>query len=288
MALLRDGARRAEAASGSGGAGRGGALGEAVFGGVLRTVVRCGRCGAESARSQPFLDLPVPVPAEAGPAPAPLEALLEAALAPEALGDPYRCERCEALVPATRLTAVEAAPAHLLVTLLRFAYDPAAGERAKLLTPVALPERLRLPGAGGAAYALYAAVLHSGRSAAHGHYYAACRDSGEPGGAWALLNDSAAAASSFPALQGIPARLLADTAYILFYAREDPPAPAAPRLPLPPRLAALVAADSAALHSEAAARRRALPGARHPAFPPGPGPGPGAGPGGGPGPRAIF
>jgi len=72
--------------------------------------------------------------------------LLSASLSPERLaGDnSYFCSPCHSLRDAVKTQVVTSPPSHLLLTILRFKYDRALGQRVKLLTWVDTPQELRL------------------------------------------------------------------------------------------------------------------------------------------------
>ncbi len=98
--------------------------------------VTCAECGAESTRSEPFVDIGVPVPADAGsPAaplpPVPLASLLDAVWAPEDLAgaNQFQCGACARLVDARRSARITTLPRILPLTLLRFQFDAAVRGR---------------------------------------------------------------------------------------------------------------------------------------------------------------
>ena len=107
--------------------------------------------------------------------------LLQDYFEPEGLtGDnQYWCEGCGGLQDAQQSLTVEAAPACLLLTLLRFKYDPGLGGRLKVTTALDYPARLELPvrgEQGGVGYSLQAVVIHSGEGGDSGHYYTWARE----------------------------------------------------------------------------------------------------------------
>ena len=107
--------------------------------------------------------------------------LLQHYFEPEGLtGDnQYWCEGCGGLQDAQQSLTVEAAPACLLLTLLRFKYDPGLGGRLKVTTALDYPARLELPVRGeqsGVGYSLQAVVIHSREGGDSGHYYTWARE----------------------------------------------------------------------------------------------------------------
>eukprot|EP01105_Mastigella_eilhardi_P014742 TRINITY_DN3358_c0_g1_i2.p1 TRINITY_DN3358_c0_g1~~TRINITY_DN3358_c0_g1_i2.p1 ORF type:complete len:1000 (-),score=216.36 TRINITY_DN3358_c0_g1_i2:25-2976(-) len=266
-----------------------------VFGGRLVSVVTCRECGTTSARAEPFADLAVPLSDCAQPNTTTagtsavvntrheLRALVERLFGEEQLAgdDKYSCEHCGKLTDATKATYLDAAhvPSHLVVTLSRFRYDAARKASIKLLDDVALAPRqcftLPLccdPGTDAAKtvplnnckreveYALYAAVMHSGPSAEHGHYYAVVRSVCEAtqedggGGMWYSLNDGSATAATFCSIVDVHRSFGTDVPYMLFFVRV-PQATAAP-VPLragSPALEAALAEVPAPLRAEVVA-----------------------------------
>lgn len=194
-----------------------------VFGGSLRSCVRCSQCGLESARQEPFLDISLEVSASGG-----VLRALERFTASEVLDGPnaYRCARCARPGRALKSLRVDAAPRVLALALKRFEY--ARGGR-KIARHVDYPVELDLGPflartarggqAGGGAgdgrprgsllYDLYAVLVHQGQSVHSGHYYACVK---APSGTWNLADDVSVAPVS-------ERSVLAQRAYILFYIR---------------------------------------------------------------------
>ncbi|NXV81408.1 UBP38 hydrolase, partial [Atlantisia rogersi] len=222
-------------------------------------------------------------------------------LAPEILsGDnKYYCEKCGSLQNAEKTMQVIEEPEYLILTLLRFAYDPKCHVRRKILDDVSLPLNLKLPvkrakrpassldvvsggcsvgnevsengenlpkkrkpsGAGEGdcpqfePYALNSVVMHSGVTSESGHYYSYARHvtgSGPSGPCpescslvppqeellaegsptavekgtdesadWFLFNDTRVTYASFQSVQKITSRFPKDTAYVLFYKKQN-------------------------------------------------------------------
>uniref|UniRef100_A0A493T2Q1 Ubiquitin carboxyl-terminal hydrolase n=1 Tax=Anas platyrhynchos platyrhynchos TaxID=8840 RepID=A0A493T2Q1_ANAPP len=159
--------------------------------------------------------------------------LLNYFLAPEILsGDnKYYCEKCASLQNAEKTMQIIEEPEYLILTLLRFSYDPKCHIRRKILDNVSLPLVLELP---LVPYTLSSVVVHSGVSSESGHYYSYARNvtgSGPSGlqneldaemsKEWFLFNDSRVTFTSFQSVQKITSRFPKDTAYVLFYKKQN-------------------------------------------------------------------
>ncbi|XP_074761126.1 ubiquitin carboxyl-terminal hydrolase 38 isoform X4 [Athene noctua] len=180
--------------------------------------------------------------------------LLNYFLAPEILsGDnKYYCEKCASLQNAEKTMQIIEEPEYLILTLLRFSYDPKCHIRRKILDNVSLPLVLELPPSGAdevtcpqlVPYVLSSVVVHSGVSSESGHYYSYARNvtgSGPSGlchpstalslvspqdkllteEKWFLFNDSRVTFTSFQSVQKITSRFPKDTAYVLFYKKQN-------------------------------------------------------------------
>ncbi|XP_062429910.1 ubiquitin carboxyl-terminal hydrolase 38 isoform X1 [Rhea pennata] len=229
--------------------------------------------------------------------------LLNYFLAPEILSgeNKYYCEKCASLQNAEKTMQIIEEPEYLILTLLRFSYDPKCHIRRKILDNVSLPLVLELPVkratsplavvSGGwsvdveisdigenlakklkpsgadevtcpqlVPYVLSSVVVHSGVSSESGHYYSYARNvtgSGPSGlchqskalslvssqnnllaeessctvleneldsempKEWFLFNDSRVTFTSFQSVQKITSRFPKDTAYVLFYKKQN-------------------------------------------------------------------
>ncbi|NXS96250.1 UBP38 hydrolase, partial [Jacana jacana] len=229
--------------------------------------------------------------------------LLNYFLAPEILsGDnKYYCEKCASLQNAEKTMQIIEEPEYLILTLLRFSYDPKCHIRRKILDNVSLPLVLELPVkratsplavvSGGwsvgveisdigenlakklkpsgadevtcpqsVPYMLSSVVVHSGVSSESGHYYSYARNVTGSGPSrlchqstalslvspqdkllteettctvveneldtempreWFLFNDSRVTFTSFQSVQKITSRFPKDTAYVLFYKKQN-------------------------------------------------------------------
>ena len=158
-----------------------------------------------------------------------LEEALGSFTAEEALDgrNRYACPACDLKVRAVKRLTLEDTPQVLALQLKRF--DPCL-LGGKMDRVVAYPKVLNAgsftSGGSGATYHLYAVLVHTGPSAAAGHYFCYARS---PAGGWLKLDDATVLRASERAA-------LSQRAYILFYERR--PGPARPR-PGPSRPALL-------------------------------------------------
>ena len=238
-----------------------------VFGGSVRSAVRCRRCSGVSATHESFLTLPLEV---AGRGIGSLEDAFAASLAGgEELkgGNAYRCDACADLTPARKAARLAAAPNALALALKRYSGGffgklnkrvtygatldlsrfmarqparPADGEAA----PAEAADAAQPP--PPATYWLCGVVVHHdwALSTSAGHYVAYVRR----GGVWWKCDDAVITQCS-------EAVALAQTAYMLFYCADEPrPAPAV-RPAWQEDTAEEIAEAAARL--QAAARRRA-------------------------------
>ena len=127
--------------------------------------------------------------------------LITCFLSPERLTaeNQYHCEKCASLQDAEKVAELTEAPHYLILTLLRFSFDPKTMKRTKILENVSIPEVLKLPilvsseetedvcrhGMGrsdlgstfvSTVYDLCSVVVHSGITSESGHYYCFCRE----------------------------------------------------------------------------------------------------------------
>ncbi|XP_033106882.1 ubiquitin carboxyl-terminal hydrolase 38-like isoform X1 [Anneissia japonica] len=214
----------------------------------------------------------------------------------------YNCENCLKLQNAEKTLEITRSPQVLILTLMRFAYDVKTRVRRKILTDVKYPQVLELPlkhvkdGKKRPAdsdlsessdapdnkrsrqntkcgttetpqpsqkYTLSAVVFHSGSSSESGHYYCYARElKGGVEGNWNSFNDCHVTHSSYENFSRVMKNFNRDSAYVLFYKRNDNTADGAMgTLPhvrvLPNDLKDIVAADNMKFlkEQEAAAKR---------------------------------
>lgn len=194
------------------------------YGGMMVTTVMCLTCKTKSSRTEEFNDIPLAFPeykptviqdkgdkSETAPSTKCLHLndLLQHYLKPEMLtGDnQYFCDKCGSLQDAERKISITQPPEHLIISLLRFSYDPKIHARSKIFQEVKYPRTLIVPKdqtsetrsenprrslrsavsrqiekcgvntTKGEVYGLNAVVVHSGTSSESGHYYTYARHS---------------------------------------------------------------------------------------------------------------
>lgn len=192
-----------------------------VFGGESNTTYQCARCHTSSHNNDKFRDLQLSFP---GDMPenqqVSVQDLINYYLTPEKLtGDNmYHCAKCNDLCDAQRIIKILRAPAHLILTLKHFHYDPVSRLKAKLRHKVMYNETIDIPVLKQdhndvVTYQLYAAVIHSGYSMDYGHYFTYARDFKET---WFKFNDSLVFKTTLDDFFRLEPP---DTPYILFYER---------------------------------------------------------------------
>jgi len=180
-----------------------------------------------------------------------LNSLLQCFLSPERLdGDnQYHCNGpCSGLQDGERHVEICAAPAYLVVTLMRFSYDAQSGAHSKIFTDIQYPLVLGVPvrsaapesaadGFSEEKYGLVGVIVHSGSSSDAGHYFCYARHSVPPSSAtslcstdvdgnedcfadrWFMFNDSRVTRASFDNIRSLTHKFSRDTAYVLIFRR---------------------------------------------------------------------
>ncbi|KAM3859860.1 uncharacterized protein usp42 [Diretmus argenteus] len=177
-----------------------------VFGGYLRSRVKCLNCKAVSDTFDPFLDVTL----EIKTAPNVTKAL-EQFVKPEQLDgeNAYKCTKCKKMVTASKRFTIHRSSNVLTVSLKRFANFSGG----KITKDVRYPEYLDLRPFMSQAqgepqvYGLYAVLVHSGFSCHAGHYFCYIKASN---GQWYQMNDSSVSVSDIRTV-------LNQQAYVLFY-----------------------------------------------------------------------
>ncbi|XP_043712601.1 ubiquitin carboxyl-terminal hydrolase 16-like isoform X2 [Telopea speciosissima] len=188
-----------------------------IFGGYLRSKIKCLKCQGKSERHERMMDLTVEIQGDIGT----LEEALAQFTATETLdGDnKYHCGRCKSYEKAKKKLTVLEAPNILTIVLKRFQ----SGKFGKLNKSVQFPEILNLaPYMSGTSdkspiYRLYAVVVHLDimNAAFSGHYVCYVRNFQ---GKWFKIDDSTVKPVELD-------RVLSKGAYMLLYARFSPRAP---------------------------------------------------------------
>ncbi|XP_023945863.1 ubiquitin carboxyl-terminal hydrolase 35 [Bicyclus anynana] len=211
---------------------RGSAI-DSIFGGVQLTRVQCGSCQSSSFSRDLFRDLQLAFPEKPEGKQHSVQSLLDYYFSKESLcGDnKYQCRECGDLRDAERSVVIENTPKYLILVLKHFKVDVKNLKQTKLMHYVHYNQTISLPTvpnqATSAAYTVYAAVIHKGRTIDSGHYYTLVKDNGE----WFSCNDCSVKKVEENALNKLQRP---STPYILFYRRldiEEPPAPTFEQLP---------------------------------------------------------
>ncbi|GAV83112.1 UCH domain-containing protein [Cephalotus follicularis] len=182
-----------------------------IFGGRLRSQVKCMQCSYCSNKFDPFLDLSL----EIFKADSLHKALLNFT-AKELLDGgekQYQCQRCKQKVRALKQLTVYKAPHVLTIHLKRFrAHDPGQKIVKKVSFGSTLDMRPFVSGSdeGDLKYTLYGVLVHYGWSTRSGHYSCFVRTSS---GMWYSLDDNRVGQVS-------ERTVLEQKAYMLFYVRD--------------------------------------------------------------------
>ncbi|KAJ6539592.1 hypothetical protein B0H19DRAFT_1269897 [Mycena capillaripes] len=178
-----------------------------IFGGRLRSRVKCSECGHNSDTFDSILDLSLDIYNMTG-----VKAALRKFVQPDILkgADKYKCEKCKIPVNAEKRFSVHEAPMVLTVHLKRF--TPMG---RKIGNHVDYDDRLSLKpymseGQHGPMYSLYGVICHAGGGPNSGHYFAYVKGRD---GRWSEMNDDSVAT-------GVRTPVGLKNAYILFYLRD--------------------------------------------------------------------
>ncbi|KAL2297865.1 hypothetical protein Nmel_016430 [Mimus melanotis] len=182
-----------------------------IFGGYLRSRVKCLECKTVSDTYDPYLDVTLEVERAAN-----IVRALELFVKPEQLGgdNAYRCSMCRKKVPASKRFTIHRASNVLTISLKRFGSCSSSGGR-KITKDVGYPEFLDIrpymsePKGEPITYGLYAVLVHSGYSCNAGHYFCYVKASN---GQWYRMNDHEVHPSNIKVV-------LNQQAYVLFYLR---------------------------------------------------------------------
>ncbi|MCL7039644.1 hypothetical protein MKW94_028192 [Papaver nudicaule] len=182
-----------------------------IFGGRLRSQVKCTQCNYCSNTFDPFLDLSL----EINRADSLRKALLHFTATEQLDGGEkhYQCQRCKQKVRALKQLTVDKAPYVLSVHLKRFGSHV---QGQKINKNVEFGPTLDLkpyysgPHQGDLKYTLYGVLVHAGWSTRSGHYYCFVRTST---GMWHSLDDNTVRQVS-------EKMVLQQKAYMLFYVRD--------------------------------------------------------------------
>ncbi|CAJ1372296.1 unnamed protein product [Effrenium voratum] len=201
-----------------------------VFAGNLQEKLQCKVCGTVKEREETFMDLVLSVPTEqqvtaSGVVPT-TQMLLNERLKFEELDDDclVTCERCQEKRKMGKWCEIVSPPAHLCICLNRFTFNMEKMDFTKEKTPIKVDEGLRI---GAYEYELYHVILHTGKDASSGHYYAIGRRSEPvPSGDnnWYTMDDSQLKPADLGLLAGRPSeKLKDDNPYVLFFRCKQAP-----------------------------------------------------------------
>lgn len=193
-----------------------------IFGGHLRSQVRCTVCKHPSNVYDPMMDLSL----EIGQATT-VQKALRNFTKPEVLSgsNQFQCDKCGKKVDAVKQFTIHEAPRVLTLQLKRFAFMSRHGN--KIGKHVAFPPTLDITSftsagmaggqraGSGTVYKLHAVLVHSGHSLNSGHYYSYVQASN---GTWYVMNDSQVKTVS-------TGQVFAQQAYMLFYVQQQPKQP---------------------------------------------------------------
>ncbi|KAJ1097223.1 hypothetical protein NDU88_002348 [Pleurodeles waltl] len=181
-----------------------------IFGGYLRSRVKCLNCKGVSDTFDPYLDIPLEIKTAQS-----VSKALEQFVKPEQLDgeNAYKCSKCKKMVPASKRFSIHRSSNVLTLSLKRFANFSGG----KITKEVKYPEYLDIrpymsqPNGEAIFYVLYAVLVHSGFSCHAGHYYCYVKASN---GQWYQMNDSVVSSSDIRSV-------LNQQAYVLFYIRSS-------------------------------------------------------------------
>uniref|UniRef100_A0A7N5JI68 ubiquitinyl hydrolase 1 n=1 Tax=Ailuropoda melanoleuca TaxID=9646 RepID=A0A7N5JI68_AILME len=179
-----------------------------IFGGYLRSRVKCSVCKSVSDTYDPYLDVALEIRQAAN-----IVRALELFVKPDVLSgeNAYMCAKCKKKVPASKRFTIHRASNVLTLSLKRFANFSGG----KITKDVGYPEFLNIrpymsqSNGEPVMYGLYAVLVHSGYSCHAGHYYCYVKASN---GQWYQMNDSLVHSSNIKVV-------LNQQAYVLFYLR---------------------------------------------------------------------
>uniref|UniRef100_I0FIU5 ubiquitinyl hydrolase 1 n=1 Tax=Macaca mulatta TaxID=9544 RepID=I0FIU5_MACMU len=179
-----------------------------IFGGYLRSRVKCSMCKSVSDTYDPYLDVALEIRQAAN-----IVRALELFVKADVLSgeNAYMCAKCKKKVPASKRFTIHRTSNVLTLSLKRFANFSGG----KITKDVGYPEFLNIRpymsqnNGDPVMYGLYAVLVHSGYSCHAGHYYCYVKASN---GQWYQMNDSLVHSSNVKVV-------LNQQAYVLFYLR---------------------------------------------------------------------
>ncbi|XP_054849380.1 ubiquitin carboxyl-terminal hydrolase 42 [Eublepharis macularius] len=179
-----------------------------IFGGYLRSRVKCMNCKGVSDTFDPYLDIPLEIKTAQS-----VNKALEQFVKPEQLDgeNAYKCSKCKKMVPASKRFTIHRSSNVLTLSLKRFANFSGGKitKEVKYLEYLDIRPYMSQPNGEPIIYVLYAVLVHTGFSCHAGHYYCYIKASN---GQWYQMNDSIVSNSDIRSV-------LNQQAYVLFYIR---------------------------------------------------------------------
>lgn len=183
-----------------------------IFGGKIRSQLKCTQCDYESNTYDPFLDLSLEITRAHS-----VQKALQRFTTGEVLDgqNSYKCPKQNTMVRAIKRITIEDAPNILIIQLKRFEFSRSGRKISKHVdfdqTLDLSPYMSQGQKKGSAIYELYGVLVHQGYSMHSGHYY--CFLKGTGGGEWHKFDDSSVHATSARNAMG-------QSPYILFYTKK--------------------------------------------------------------------
>ncbi|XP_025939012.1 ubiquitin carboxyl-terminal hydrolase 42 isoform X3 [Apteryx rowi] len=179
-----------------------------IFGGFLRSRVKCLNCKAVSDTYEAFLDITLDIKAASS-----VTRALEQFVKPEQLDGEncYKCSKCKKMVPASKRFTIHRSSNVLTISLKRFANFTGGKINKDVKYPEYLDLRAYMSQSIGEPllYALYAVLVHSGVNCHAGHYFCYIKAGN---GLWYQMNDASVVLCDIKTV-------LSQQAYLLFYIR---------------------------------------------------------------------
>ncbi|XP_040430454.1 ubiquitin carboxyl-terminal hydrolase 42 isoform X6 [Cygnus olor] len=179
-----------------------------IFGGFLRSRVKCLNCKAVSDTYEAFLDITLDIKAVSS-----VTRALELFVKPEQLDGEncYKCSKCKKMVPASKRFTIHRSSNVLTISLKRFANFTGGKINKEVKYPEYLDLRAYMSQSIGEPllYALYAVLVHNGINCHAGHYVCYIKAGN---GLWYQMNDANVVRTDIKTVLG-------QQAYLLFYIR---------------------------------------------------------------------
>ena len=183
-----------------------------IFGGKIRSQVKCSQCDYESNTYDPFLDLSLEINQASS-----VEKALKRFTAGETLdgANQYKCPKQNRGVRAVKRMTIEVAPQVLVVQLKRFEFSLSGRKISKQVefsTQLDLSPYMSHHTSSKVMYDLYGVLVHQGHSMHSGHYFCFIKSMS---GDWHKFDDTQVNLTA-------ERNVLGQHAYILFYIKRQP------------------------------------------------------------------